>query len=264
MTMELLCQIMEENNIPRDVHFLSDSGWECDPTEMDGVYYDRENNTMYFTQGGDQNYEGFETLYTPDLIKIGDINVFPAASIHGIGLDDRFKTEIKTAGEFESYYGIRETDEIYDQIRLRKPLFYCIKIKESFVGYVGFNGDENELEPEIYIFKQYRNKGYGSRVLKKFVDMAFKDGLLKENKKEIIPKKLVSTVRVENENSRRMMEACGFIENNEAAAIFRGVISEDGEVFDPVEVKEYYLTKEHFSRQYVVENAKLIWDRGNK
>ena len=247
MTMELLCQIIEENNIPRDVHFMSDSGWECDPTEMDGVYYDRENNTMYFTQGGDQNYERFETLYTPDLIKIGDINVFPAASIHGIGLDDRFKTEIKTAGEFESYYGIPETDEIYDHIELRKPLFYCIKIKESFIGYVGFNGDENALEPEIYIFKQYRNKGYGSRVLKKFVDMAFKDGLLKENKKAIIPKKLVSTVRIENEYSRQMMKACGFVENNEAAAIFMGVISEDGEVFDPVEVKEYYLTKEQYS-----------------
>jgi predicted NUDIX family phosphoesterase len=78
--------------------------------------------------------------------------------------------------------------------------------------------------------------------------MAFKDGLLKENKKRIIPTELVSTVRVENEYSRRMMEACGFIENNEAAAIFRGVISEDGEVFDPVEVKEYYLTKEQYMK----------------
>lgn len=247
MTMELLCRIIEENNIPPDVHLLSDSGWECDPTEMDGVYYDRENNTMYFTQGGDRDYERFETLYTPDQIKIGDIDVFPATSIHGIGLDDRFKTEIKMAGEFESYYGIPETDGIYDHIRLRKPLFYCIKIKVNHIGYIGFNGDENALEPEIYIFMQYRNKGYGSGVLKKFVDMAFKDGLLKENKERIIPTELVSTVRVENEYSRRMMEACGFIENNEAAAIFRGVISEDGEVFDPVEVKEYYLTKEQYS-----------------
>ena len=34
MTMELLCKIIEENNIPRDVHFMSDSGWECDPTEI--------------------------------------------------------------------------------------------------------------------------------------------------------------------------------------------------------------------------------------
>ena len=84
-------------------------------------------------------------------------------------------------------------------------------------------------------------------MLKKFVDMAFKDGLLKENKKAIIPKKLVSTVRIENEYSRQMMKACGFVANNEAAAIFMGVISEDGEVFDPVEVKEYYLTKEQYS-----------------
>ena len=37
MTMELLTKIVEDNNIPSDVHFMSDSGWECDPTEMDGV-----------------------------------------------------------------------------------------------------------------------------------------------------------------------------------------------------------------------------------
>lgn len=35
MTMGLLCRINEENNRPRDVRFMSDSGWECDPTEMD-------------------------------------------------------------------------------------------------------------------------------------------------------------------------------------------------------------------------------------
>ena len=263
MTMELLCQIIEENNIPRDVHFMSDSGWECDPTEMDGVYYDRENNTMYFTQEGDQNYERFETLYTPDLIKVGDINVFPVTSTHGYGLEERFKKEIKAAGEFEMYYGIRETDGLYDEIRLRRPLFFCIKIRGDNIGYIGFTGDENVLEPEIYIFKQYRNKGYGSRVLKKFVDMAFKEGLWKGKKEimsesnpprvawqeeKVFPTKLISTVRVENEYSQRMMTACGFIENNDAAAIFRGYISEDDEVFDPVEVKEYYLKKEQYMK----------------
>lgn len=123
--------------------------------------------------------------------------------------------------------------------------------------------DENVLEPEIYIFKQYRNKGYGSRVLKKFVDMAFKEGLWKEKKEimlesnpprvawqeeKVFPTKLISTVRVENEYSQRMMTACGFIENNDAEAIFRGYISEDDEVFDPVEVKEYYLTKEQYMK----------------
>ncbi len=45
-----------------------------------------------------------------------------------------------------------------------------------------------------------------------------------------------------------IMTACGFIENNDAVAIFRGYISEDDEVFVPVKVKEYYLTKEQYMK----------------
>ena len=48
------------------------------------------------------------------------------------------------------------------------------------MNHIGFNNYENILEPEIYIFEQYRNKGYGTRVLKKMIDMAFKEGLVKE------------------------------------------------------------------------------------
>ncbi len=262
MTMELLCRLIEENNIPRDVYFVGDfDACGIDPVDMDGVYYDRENNTMYFTQGDEQGHESLETLYTPNLIKIGDISVYPVRCIHGYGLEKRFKEEIKAAGEFESFYGIREEDSFYDEIKLRRPLFYCIKIRGEFIGYIGFAGDEDALELEIYIFEEYRNKGYGSRVLKKLIDVAFKEGLWKEKEEmtsilnppravwkeeKVFPKKLISTVRVENENSQRMMKACGFIENTEVAAIFRGFIGEDDEVFDPVEVKEYYLTKEQY------------------
>lgn len=268
MTMELLSKIIEDNNIPSDVHFMSDSGWECDPTEMDGVYYNRENNTIVFTQGtcADREYEQsdeWEILYAPGLIKLDDLEVYPTYSSMANRLTETFKREIKSAGEFEMYYSIRETDGLYDEIRLRRPLFFCIKIRGKIIGYIGFTGDENVLEPEIFIFKQYRNKGYGSRVLKKFVDMAFKEGLWKEKKEimlesnpprvgwqeeKVFPTKLISTVRVENEYFQRMMTACGFIENNDAAAIFRGYNSEDDEVFDPVEVKEYYLTKEQYMK----------------
>ena len=58
MTMELLCRIIEENNIPKDVHFISDSERECNATEMDGLHYNRESNTIVFTQDGDKrDYE---------------------------------------------------------------------------------------------------------------------------------------------------------------------------------------------------------------
>lgn len=51
MTYGLLKQIFEENNIPDDAKLMSDSGWECDPTEMDGIYYCEEDNEVVFTQG---------------------------------------------------------------------------------------------------------------------------------------------------------------------------------------------------------------------
>ena len=50
MTFAELNKIIEENNIPHDVKLMSDSGWECSATDMDGVYYNREKNEIVFTQ----------------------------------------------------------------------------------------------------------------------------------------------------------------------------------------------------------------------
>ncbi len=267
MTMEILFRIIKENNIPKDVHFMSDSGWECDATEMDGVFYHRENNTIVFTQGGcsDREYEqsdGWEILYVPELIKLGEIEVYPVTNSMAYDVTEAFKKEIKAAGDFESYYGIHETEDAYNKIDLRRSLFYCMKIKGNFIGYIGFNGDENILEPEIYIFEQYRHKGYGERVLKKFIDIAFKDGLVKEWREEneegktsgyiwkkemLFPTKLVSTVRVENIYSRQMMKACGFKENKNVATEFITFIGEGDELdADFIEVVEYDLTKDQY------------------
>lgn len=52
MTFELLSNIIEEHNIPKNVHLLSDSGWECSETEMDGVFYNRNENKLVITQDG--------------------------------------------------------------------------------------------------------------------------------------------------------------------------------------------------------------------
>lgn len=51
MTYKKLKEIIEKNNIPEDVKFESDSGWECGPTDMDGIYYNKSENTIVFTQG---------------------------------------------------------------------------------------------------------------------------------------------------------------------------------------------------------------------
>lgn len=60
MTFELLNRIIEENHIPHNVRLLSDSGWECDETEMDGVFYNASENTLVFTQGDQKSYPYYD------------------------------------------------------------------------------------------------------------------------------------------------------------------------------------------------------------
>lgn len=50
MTFKQLESIIIENNIPEDVKLMSDSGWECGATDMDGVYYHEKDNIIVFTQ----------------------------------------------------------------------------------------------------------------------------------------------------------------------------------------------------------------------
>lgn len=50
MTAEELINIFRRNNIPNDAILMSDSGWECFATDMDGVYYNKLENTVVFTQ----------------------------------------------------------------------------------------------------------------------------------------------------------------------------------------------------------------------
>ncbi len=54
MTFKKLQSIINKNNIPKDVHIVSDSGWECGPSEMNGVYYNKAKNEIVFTQSGDK------------------------------------------------------------------------------------------------------------------------------------------------------------------------------------------------------------------
>lgn len=61
MTFAKLQKIITDNHIPPNVRLMSDSGWEVDATEMDGVYYNKTQNEIVFTQGEIGNgyhYEG--------------------------------------------------------------------------------------------------------------------------------------------------------------------------------------------------------------
>ena len=50
MTVGELFSIFRQNNIPNDATIMSDGGWECCATDMDGVYYNKLKNTVVFTQ----------------------------------------------------------------------------------------------------------------------------------------------------------------------------------------------------------------------
>lgn len=246
MTMELLEQVLRENNIPKDAHFLSDSGWECDPTEMDGIFYNKQNNLIVFTQSGIyedyESLEDWEILYSPGIIKMEGLEAYPILGNNPCGITATFREALKKAGDFEDYFGFPPTEELYRKLDLKRPLFYCIRRGGEYIGYIGFHGDRHALEPEMYLFEQYRHQGYGTIVLKKFIDIAFHNQM-KDQK--VPPEKLVSSVRVENTYSQKLMLACGFHENEEIAAKFIGFIREEGFI----QVKEFCLTREEYLKK---------------
>lgn len=70
MTFEKLKELIEKYKIPSSVTLLSDSGWECDETEMDGVFYNKKENHIIFTQ---DFYLGRKYRRDDDYIMLGGI-----------------------------------------------------------------------------------------------------------------------------------------------------------------------------------------------
>jgi len=65
MTFAILKKIIEKYNIPEDVELLSDSGWECSATVMDGVWYNAKLNVIEFTQDGKHIYSSVMSYDEP-------------------------------------------------------------------------------------------------------------------------------------------------------------------------------------------------------
>lgn len=66
MTFRKLNDIIKKNTIPENVRLLSDSGWECDATDMDCIYYCKDANELVFTQWDRSDYSEkseYERLY---------------------------------------------------------------------------------------------------------------------------------------------------------------------------------------------------------
>lgn len=59
MTVGELFNILKQNDIPNNAVLMSDSGWECWASDMDGVYYNKLTNTVVFTQ----NISEYDSYY---------------------------------------------------------------------------------------------------------------------------------------------------------------------------------------------------------
>lgn len=229
MTVEKLLNIFQINNIPGDTNLESDSGWECGPTEMNGIYYNKAENLIIFTQGYEENYcEPEWSLLWKDVTKRNinnpiycdaGVKLFPFSEYDPY--ERLYKEELKRSQEFEQYYGVKETEDRYDMIQINQPLFWGIYVRDkekdinAFIGYIGLPTGTDDFDIEIYIFKEYRRKGYGKIALQTLVEYA-KEGRLKvydkitQEIKSYIPKQIQATVRAENEAGRALMESCGF------------------------------------------------------
>lgn len=70
MTLGKMLHILQENNVPKSARLMSNSGWECCATDMDGIYYSKKLNIVIFTQGtefesncGYEASDGYKLLY---------------------------------------------------------------------------------------------------------------------------------------------------------------------------------------------------------
>lgn len=51
MTLKEFGKLCEKNNIPEDAELIGDSGWECDGTQVEAVFYDSTNKPFDFNTG---------------------------------------------------------------------------------------------------------------------------------------------------------------------------------------------------------------------
>lgn len=233
MTVEKLLNIFQINNIPGDANLESDSGWECGPTDMDGIYYNKSENRVVFTQGyGEDNYcePEWSLIYKEksdfsenvnNKIYV-DENIMLSAIWKRDSIQKVFIDELKRNNEFELYYGAKESERRYEMINLNQPLFWCIHANweedgyyRDEIGYIGITGDDTDIDIEIYIFKEFRRKGFAKKVLQKVIEY-IKAGRIKvfDEETQLIkpftPLNIQAIVREDNLASRALLESCGF------------------------------------------------------
>lgn len=125
------------------------------------------------------------------------------------------------ADELYLQYGYEKSEWLLDAIQEMNPdvIYYSVfdGNKDEMVGYVGITPQNNNLE--FYIFAEHRNKGYGTLVVRCFVDACFAGLITGEEIKEVVGETLC-----ENQAAIRLLEKSGF---KKKATGIRGVFNQD-------------------------------------
>ena len=166
-------------------------------------------------------------------------------------IDTKIQEEIHHSGEFEFYFGIQETEERLKKLTINEELFYSIyeSADDKLIGYMGISERFDSWEPEIYIFREFRNHGYGTEALVTLLHEFFSGKLVvfeKGKEKTIQVDSVDATVRSENIVSQRMMEKVGFVKNEDVAE-WLAFVSEDELIEEDSEfmpIVSYSLTKQ--------------------
>jgi len=166
-------------------------------------------------------------------------------------IDLKIQEEIHHSGEFEFYFGIQETEERLKKLTINDELFYSIyqRTDDKLIGYLGISERLDSWEPEIYIFREFRNHGYGAEALTALLHEVFFGKLVvfeKGKKKTIQIDSVEATVRRENIVSQRMLEKVGFVKKEEVVE-WLAFVSEDeltGADSDFMPIVSYSLTKQ--------------------
>ena len=89
---------------------------------------------------------------------------------------------------------------------------YMIYKKDShkLIGYVAFFVNKDGYEPEIYIEKEERQKGYGYEVLSRLCDKLLHDRL-KHKEESLSCSVLYASCLEENISSNKLLQKCGFV-----------------------------------------------------
>lgn len=135
-----------------------------------------------------------------------------------------YKKHLKEDGDFLLYTSFNLTRESLGWFSLSKPYHFAVCEKDSghMVGEVGlYNYDEERHMAEIewYIFKPYRNMGYGKESVTALCKQAFdkklfewREGLMvdKYRKHYAVINLIRANIRISNTASQNLAKACGF------------------------------------------------------